>query len=315
MKIYNHLSGIPKTDIGILTIGTFDGLHLGHRKILQSVIADQNRDGGESFVMTFTNHPFEVLFQDRIPKRLGTTGFEIDLYEKAGIDNLILIKFTREFADISHHSFLKQLLAPFNVLKLVLGFNFRFGKGNKGHLLYLESHEDQERLFLKVIPQVFYREYGISSSLIRKLIQEGEIELVNQMLAREYCIEGKAIINQQIGRNIGFPTVNIINEKQAYPKDGVYKTRTKVGGNYYSSMTFVGRKSIGIGYSENRMIESHIFDFNENIYHQNVEVYFQKRIRNQMKFDSLDQLKNQLVKDKHTVLSLNGKIPSYPLMK
>ncbi len=304
MKIYNNLDSIPKTEKGIITIGTFDGFHRGHIKIIDQLLADKKKEKGyETFVITFTNHPFEVIYPDITPKKLAPLDLKINFLHKKGIDNLILINFTKKFANITHHSFFTKLLAPFTLLKLVLGYNFRFGKGNKGDVNFLRCHEDNNRFFLDVVEKVFYEGHEISSSIIRELIRNGDIYLANKMLKREYYIEGKALIGDRIGKDIGFPTINIVNDDQEYPKDGVYKTKIEINNKLYSSMTFVGKKSIG-NYRR-KTIETNVFDFNQNVYDKKVKVYFLSRMRSQMDFNSLDHLKRQLIKDKKVALELN----------
>ncbi len=305
MNIYHHLNELPSVPRGIMTIGTFDGFHRGHRSIIDRLIEDKEKNGGETFVLSFSNHPFEVLNPLKAPKRLGSREYKIGFLKARGIENLVLIPFTREFAETSHTEFFKGLRGIFQRLKLILGHDFRFGKENLGGLDYLGEMVDGVTFDLDVVSPVAYSGYQVSSSLIRNLIQEGHIEKANALLQREYFMTGACIQGDQVGRTIDYPTVNMVNQEQVYPKNGVYKTVLEIDEKFYSSMTFIGNKSLGD--NNNQVIETHIFDFNESLYGETVHVHFQKRLRDQMKFNSLDELKGQLNKDKSTAQSLKLK--------
>ena len=304
MKIYQNLNEIPSIERGTMTIGTFDGFHLGHRKIISRLKEHQEKNGGDTFVITFANHPFEILFPEKVPEKVGTLDFKVNLLRESGIDHLILIEFTKAFADMTHDDFFNIISSRFQYLQMVLGTNFRFGKGNIGDVHYIKSLESKDHFRLELIPDILLDGVKVSSSLIRRLIHEGQFEFVSQMLSRDYYIEGNVMKGDQIGRDIGFPTVNLENKSQVWAKEGVYKTETEVNGERCPGMTFVGIKSVNSSVKK-KMIETHIFDFNGDLYGTKIKVFFQKRIRNEMKFQSLNELKDQLVKDKEKVLSID----------
>ncbi len=305
MNIYNHLNEIPSVPRGIMTIGTFDGFHRGHRGIIDRLIEDKRKNGGNTIVLSFSNHPFEILNPEKVPGKLASQEYKVDFLSSKGVDHLILVPFTRQFAEISHTEFFQGLRTSFQRLKLILGHDFRFGKGNLGGLEYLTKMMDGYVFDLEIVSQVSHEGYQVSSSLIRNLIQEGDLEKANSLLQREYFMTGTCIQGDQMGRTIDYPTVNIVNQEQVYPKNGVYKTVIEIDKKFYSSMTFIGNKSLGD--HEDRVIETHIFDFNKSLYGEIVHIHFQKRLRDQMKFESLDELKDQLDKDKTMAQSLKLK--------
>ncbi len=288
-----------------MTIGTFDGLHRGHRGIIDRLIEDKQKNGGDTIVLSFSNHPFEILNSEKVPRKLASQEYKVDFLSSKGIDHLVLIPFTRQFAEISHTEFFQGLKAGFQRLKLILGHDFKFGKGNLGGLEYLRKMIDGYAFDLDVVSEVTYDGCQVSSSLIRSLIQEGDLEKANSLLQREYFVTGLCIKGDQLGRTIDYPTVNIVNQKQVRPKNGVYKTVTEIDKKFYYSMTFIGNKSLGD--HKDQVIETHIFDFDKQLYGETVHIHFQKRLRDQMKFKSLDELKDQLDKDKTMALSLKIK--------
>ena len=311
MKIYNLLNEIPATKKGILTIGTFDGLHIGHREIVNLLSHYSEKERGETFVITFVNHPLSILYPKRVPKSLGSIDFKIDFFKKNKIDHLILLEFTQEIANISHQDFFNFIFSKFDSLTMVVGNNFRFGKGNFGNIEYLRGFEG-DKYCLNVVNKVYYKNHNVSSSTIRQFIRHGEIELANEMLDREYFIDGKIISGDQLGRSIEFPTINILNENYVHPKAGVYKSRIEIDENIFLGMTFIGKKSVGNDQMSDQLIESHIFNFSEDVYNRNAKIYFQERIRDEMQFNSLEELKIQLIKDKNQIISMENNNKLHP---
>ena len=305
MKIYNSLTEIPVINKGVLTIGTFDGMHIGHRKIIDQLNYYREKEGGESFVITFVSHPLLLLQPKRAPKSLGSVEYKIDFLRKNNINHLILLEFTKEIANISHRNFFNLILSKFNSLRMIIGSNFRFGKDNLGNISYLQK-EENEKYCLSIVEKVFYDVHSVSSSTIRQRIRHGDIDLANKMLNREYFIEGVVISGDKLGRSIGFPTINIINKNYVNPKDGVYKSRIEIENDTFMGMTFIGKKSIGNDQRGDQLIESHIFNFNKDVYNKKVKIYFQKRLRDEMQFNSLDDLKIQLEKDKDQIIFMEN---------
>ncbi len=307
MTIIDNINDLPFIDKGFLTIGTFDGFHKGHKEIINQLCSDKEREGGRTIVITFSNHPFETLYPNFAPKKLSSLDFKISFLKNKGIDCLILIKFTEEFSKISHEDFFSRIIKSFSSLKMVLGDDFKFGYGNKGDINYLKQMQKKNYFELDIVQQISFDGERISSTIIRQYLKNGNIEMANKLLQREYFIDGYVISGDKIGREIGFPTINICNSEQIYPDTGVYKTITQIENKTYQSMTFVGRKSIASNNSSNILIETNIFDFDENIYDQYVKIFFQKKIRNEMKFESINDLKQQLSIDKKMILDLINK--------
>lgn len=302
MKIYTNLNDVTHEENAVLSIGTFDGFHIGHRKIISTLLEEQKKNNATSYVLTFSNHPYEALFPDRVPDKIGTIDFKVKFLQESHINNLILIEFDSNFADISHIDFLKTLRTKFKKLTLVLGSNFKFGKDNLGSTEFIKYHID-DNLKLVEVPQVLIDDLRVSSSRIRNLIKNHDIQFVNKLLDRDFFIDGVCIEGDKLGRKIGFPTINILNRDMAHPKQGVYKTQIEIDDKLYDSMTFIGDKSIGTQDKKAQLIETHVFNFNDIAYGKQVTVYFKRWIREQIQMNSLDSLKKQLEKDKMEILS------------
>ena len=301
MKIYDRLIDLPYTKRGVITIGTFDGLHKGHRRIISRLTEAGKETGRETIVITFSNHPFEVLYPERVPDQIACLDYKINFFRKKGINHLVLIKFTEDFAAHSHEVFFSQLTDLFGDILMILGDDFRFGRGNLGDISYLQKMSVGMNLSLEIIERSSINDGQVSSSGIRELIRNGNLEKATEYLERHYFIEGVTEKGEQIGRQIGFPTINISNTRQVMPKNGVYKSEVELDGRFYPAMTFVGQKSVTTW--DHPMIESHIFNFSREIYHKKVRIHFIARIRDEMKFRSLNELKEQLEKDKAIAIS------------
>lgn len=301
MKIFKTVDELEQEENVVLSIGTFDGFHIGHRKIISTLMEEKKKAKAQSYVLTFSNHPYEILFPNKVPDKIGTIDFKIDFLKEQHLDNLILIEFNLKFANYSHIEFIDLLKKKFKKITFVLGSNFKFGKGNLGNTDYLESIQDENLKLIKV-DQLLVDELRVSSTRIRNLVKNHDIELVNKLLGREFFIEGNCIEGDKLGRKIDFPTINVLNSEMAHPKKGVYKTKIEIDHQKYNSMTFIGNKTIG---SNNaiQLIETHVFDFNEKVYGKKVKIYFQKWIREQIKMDSLESLKTQLERDKELIIN------------
>jgi riboflavin kinase/FMN adenylyltransferase len=313
MEIIRNLDEIPYLNHGVISIGKFDGMHLGHRKVIEEAIKISEREDRKLLIISFNNHPFEIVKPDQVPKRISNEKFKVDYLERIGCDYLILIDFSEEIMKTTHIDFLNFLLKKVKYIHFVLGFDFKFGKNNVGDINFLRefSNENPEKLNLTVIEKIERGEDDkkISSTLIKKLLKDGEIKKSNYYLNREYYIEGKIIEGDRIGSKIGFPTINMYIEKMEYPKDGVYFTRVEVDEDNENSinrygMTYVGRRLLKGFKKEVKLVETYIFDFNKIIYGKNARIYFLDRIRDVIEFDSLESLKNQLINDKNHCLSL-----------
>lgn len=308
MRIYNTLEEFPKYEHLVMTLGTFDGWHQGHRKILDAIknYSEKNQDC-QSVVITFKKHPLKLLNPEKAPKMLNNLEFKIDFVDKQGIDHLIIIDFSQNFANITHNQFVDILLSKADQLHLIVGFDLMFGKGNKGDINYLKQQAQQNpHLSVEIIEKVEYHGQKICSSCIRELIQKGEVKRAAYFLEREYFIEGEVITGEKLGAKIGFPTLNLASIDFVIPKTGVYKTQTEIDGEKYNSMTFVGTKSkeLKTPYAKMQvpLIETNVFNWDKELYGKTIKVYFQEFIREKVQFHSMEELKEQLKRDKEECL-------------
>lgn len=281
-----------------IALGSFDGIHEGHMSLVKKTVELAKKNNGTSIVFTFKNHPREILNSKNKIKLLMNNEDKEKILLENNIDYVYFQEFTEKFMKFSPRDFIKYIKDKFNVKGIVVGFNFRFGYKNLGDVNLLEELSKEFNYELYVLPPCVYDENPISSTLIRKCLLEGNVEKANIMLGRSYYLEGKVAEGRKIGRTIGFPTANLeYNEKSLLPKEGVYYTLVLVNNNKYKSITNIGNNPTVNG--KRLTIESYILDFEGNIYGENIKVNFIKRIRDVVKFNSLEELKHQLEKDKN----------------
>ncbi len=301
MKIYKGYQEIKETFSNtVLTIGNFDGLHLGHREIIGSVIDRAKAEKGTSIVYTFRPHPQQVLSPSRPHQMINTFDEKLDLLKSLGVDVVIEEPFSREFSTISPEKFFRELLVKkISAKAIYVGYDFGFGKDREGSLEMLQKLCKQEGVECHVIAPHKISGQTCSSSKIREHILAGEIKQANALLSREFFYRGVVVKGNGRGRTIGFATANVHTESQLWVKEGVYVTRTVCRGKAYKSVTNVGRQPTfhddmtGIPI----VVETHIFDFNEDIYGETLEVRMVDRLRDEMKFSSVDTLVAQIRKD------------------
>jgi riboflavin kinase/FMN adenylyltransferase len=300
MRIFNGLVGVEKIKKPVITIGTFDGVHLGHQKIIENLVQTANEVGGESVLMTFSPHPRMVLFPDSHNLQLIQT--EEEKYKKlatTGIENCIIFPFTFEFSRLSAMEFVRDILVnTLNIDTIIIGYDHQFGRNREGNIHYLQEVSNIYDFHAVEIPAQEIDAVNVSSTKIRRAILDGEIELANQYLGNPYILSGEVIKGNQLGRTIGFPTANIqVNDAtKIIPGNGVYLVQV-----HYREFLLNGIMNIGlrptVGESVENRIEIHIFDFNEDIYGQELQVLVIKKVRNEAKFDSVQQLAIQIEED------------------
>ena len=305
MKIYRTFKDFKVTD-PVVTVGTFDGVHKGHTKILNRLIQEAKSIDGESVVFTLYPHPRKVLFpEEKEIFLLNTLDEKIELLEKAGVDNLIIYPFTKDFAQLNSCDFIEKILYnKLNVKQLIVGFDHHFGKDRQGNLEILRNCANPFGFDIIKVDALEYEEKKISSTRIRNLIISGDIEKANFLLAYDYFITGSVISGNKIGRTIGFPTANIQIKEQdkLIPKKGVYAVKIKTEDKVYKGMLNIGtRPTVSSKFETN--IEVHIFDFSENLYNKEIRICFKKYIREEKKFPDKAQLQKQLSEDKRIALS------------
>lgn len=308
MKIHKDLSQLPAIHQPVVTIGTFDGVHLGHQKILNRVRELARETGGESVLLTFWPHPRMVLRPDNHQIKLLSTQEEKQrLLSRFGIDHLVSIPFTESFAATSSEEFIQHILIEkIGTRKLVIGYDHRFGKGREGGFEYLQANQGRFGFELEEISREDIDHIGISSTKIRRALEDGDLGTASSFLGRPYELTGQVVKGNQLGRKIGFPTANLqISEvHKLIPKDGAYVVSVLHGNKVFRGMLNIGNRPTLKG--SNKTVETHLIGFAGDLYGEELEVHFHQYLREEQKFDTLEQLTGQLNSDKQAVLEFFG---------
>jgi len=306
MKIYHHIDEFKPVKNAVVTIGTFDGVHLGHRKILSRVKELAEASGGETVVLTFFPHPRMILRpEDESIKLINTINEKAGLLEQLGIDHLIITPFSRDFSNQSAEDYIRDVLVQkIGTKKIVIGYDHRFGKDRQGGLTDLQRLGPVYGFDVLEIPEQDIHAVAVSSTRIRAALLNGEIDLANEFLGYPFFITGKVTRGDQIGRKIGYPTANILIEEnyKLIPSDGIFAAKVKIADKGYTGMAYIGSRPTISGITRN--IEVNIFDFDTEIYGQQIKLEFHHFIRNDIKFSSLEELTTQLGKDKQDTVRL-----------
>ncbi len=307
MKIYRNIADFKPEKKVFLTVGTFDGIHFGHQKIIDSLKSLANEEDGESVMLTFSPHPRLVLFpENNNLKLINTLDEKINRLESSGIDHLIIYPFTKDFSRISALEYVRDFLVKeIKVSTLIIGYDHQFGRNREGNFEYLKELSELYGFDVKEISAQDINDINVSSTKIRKAIELGDIPLANEYLGYTFPLKGKVIEGKKLGNTIGFPTANLLIEDKTkiIPKPGAYVVYVEVDGNRYKAMLNIG-KNPTIDESEQEKIEVNLFDFDGNLYQKTIKVEFIERLRDEVKFDSLDALKNQLRLDKANSLKI-----------
>ena len=294
----------------VVTIGVFDGVHQGHQKVLSRLNQLAKQNNGESVVFTFWPHPRIVLSKDMHSMRLLSTIDEKKyLLSNSGIDHLIINPFTKEFSELTACEFIEEYLVnKIGVKHLLIGYNHRFGKDRKYGFDFLNDCAQKYGFSIEKLEAQLVDNEKVSSTIIRDFLNQGKIDRANKYLGYTYFISGNVVEGNQIGRKIGFPTANVQVPElyKQIPMDGVYAVRVKLNGDNYFGMLNIGTRPTIQDDIKSKNIEVHILDFDQKIYHQTITVFFEKRIRDEFKFNSLDELMLQLQKDKREVKEFFG---------
>jgi riboflavin kinase/FMN adenylyltransferase len=315
MKVHYNLKELPPFNKGIITTGAFDGVHKGHQQIIGRMKDIANQTGGETIIITFHPHPRKVT--SSVPgeiKQLTSLQERIQLLEKVGIDHLVVIPFDYQFSNLTASEYVKSfLVANFHPHTIIVGYDHRFGKGRLGDFEMLIQLGLEHKFEVEQINEQVINNEIISSTQIRNNLANNNIVKANSLLGYPYFFEGFIVRGNQIGRTIGFPTANlhINDEEKIIPANGVYAVRVK--GAYFGDKVLDGMMNIGVRptvHGNSKVIEVNIFDFDEDIYEQNITVMVYEYIRGEVKFNGLDALKEQLNKD---VISAQSILQGYPL--
>ena len=324
MKIYNHIDEFVPLENAAVTIGTFDGVHLGHQKIIAQLKEEAKKINGETVILTFFPHPRMILHpEDQSIKLITTMPEKAELMKQLGVDHLIITPFTRDFSNLSPEEYIKNVLVDkIGTKRIVIGYDHRFGKDRQGGLSELQTFAHTYNYTVTEIAEQDINDIAISSTRIRTALQKGNIEEANEFLGHCFPLNGKVIKGDQIGRTLGYPTANIFIEEdyKLIPSDGIYAVEVSVQAaknknqeitnpympettfseQVYFGMAYIGHRPTINGISQN--IEVNIFDFTQDIYHSKIRLTFRNFIRHDIKFSSLEELKNQLAQDKIDVL-------------
>ena len=305
MKIYQHLSEFKKLANAVVTIGTFDGVHYGHQKIVKRLCELAKETGGESVILTFFPHPRLILDpENQNLKMINTVKQKAEILAGLGVDHLIIIPFTRDFSNLSAKEYIQQILIDTIGTKyIIVGYDHRFGKDRKGGMPELELYAKDFDYKIELIKEQDINDVAVSSTKIRQALLQGDVALAAEYLGYPFSIEGRVVKGDKIGRTIGYPTANIFIEEtyKLIPSDGIYAVTVKMGDENYRGMAYIGQRPTINGMTRN--IEVNIFDFNKEIYGQTIVMTFLQFLRHDVKFTGLEALKAQLHEDKQNTLA------------
>lgn len=305
MNIYHSLDSFHRLECAVVTSGTFDGLHIGHKKILSRLKEISSQCGGESTVLTFWPHPRMVVSEDSQDLQLlSTIDEKIELFSQMGIQHLAIIPFTRAFSELSSDNFIRQILVDkIGTKKLVIGYDHRFGRNREGSFDFLQKNAPEYGFEVEEIPRQDIEDLAISSSRIRHSLLSGNVDEAKYLLGRPYSITGLVVKGKQLGRTIGFPTANIqLHESyKLIPANGVYVIRAFYNGTAYQGMLNIGVRPTVDGTF--RTIEANLFDFDKEIYGEDLTVELLHYLRPEQKFNGLDALIEQIKIDKENAIA------------
>ncbi|MBZ4035591.1 bifunctional riboflavin kinase/FAD synthetase [Flavobacterium sp. 17A] len=303
MKLFHSINDFQSTKKTILTLGTFDGVHIGHKKILERITQNTEEGKYESLVLTFFPHPRMVLQEKSEIKLLNTINEKTKLLEATGIENLVVHPFNESFSRLTAEEFVHTILVDkFQIQKIIIGHDHRFGRNRTANIDDLIAFGKEYGFEVEQISAQEIQDVSVSSTKIRKALNEGNMALANKYLGYDYFLNGTIVKGKQLGRTIGFPTANIHIEEdyKLIPKVGVYVVKATVNEETVFGMMNIGFNPTVNG--EKQTIEVHLFDFEKDIYDQNIEVSLLHYIREEQKFSSVDALKEQLNQDRTVAL-------------
>ena len=308
MKIYRSIEDYNEVKRSVVTIGTFDGIHLGHQEILSRLIKSSKNKDLNSVVLTFFPHPRIILNKYNEVKMIDTLDEKIIHLNEIGIDSLVIHPFDKNFSLLSANQFIKDFLVDkLKIKHIIIGYDHRFGKGREASVTDLKNYADDYDFTVEEIKAQEIEKITVSSTKIRNSINQGDIKTTEKYLGRSFNLTGKIVKGDGLGKKINYPTANIFIEEtyKIIPKDGVYLVETIIEDKLFNGMMNIGhRPTIGTNV---KSIEVHLFNFNEDIYGQVISIKMISKIRDEKKFSSIQALKEQLVKDENYCLKLINK--------
>ncbi|QNA43229.1 bifunctional riboflavin kinase/FAD synthetase [Lacibacter sediminis] len=306
MKVYRSLQQLPVFTNAVVTIGTFDGVHLGHQQIIRQLCAEAKENGGESVLISFYPHPRKIVQPERYIPELTTLEERIELLKQQGLDNLVVVPFNKEFSQQTAQQYIKNFLVDrFHPSLIIIGYDHKFGNNREGDYRLLEKMGEEYQYSVKEIPQQLRNEVIVSSTKIREAIAIGDVEKANQLLGYSYFFRGYVVEGNKLGRKLGYPTANlqIQDADKLVPANGVYAVQAQIEGEsgILKGMMNIGTRPTVDGTT--KTVEVNLFDFEEDIYNRHLKVFVKYHLRNEVKFDGLDKLIEQLHKDKEISIS------------
>lgn len=300
MKVYKDINHLPVFKNAVITIGTFDGVHLGHCQIIEQLLKEATNVAGTPVLITFYPHPKQVIENIQKPLHvLNTASEKYELLHLKGIEHIVVVPFNKEFAEQPAHDYIKNFLVDkFHPNTIIIGYDHRFGKNREGDYKLLEKEASQYNFKVKEIPEHVLQNVTISSTKIREALLSGDISTASAFLGYDYFFSGKVVEGNKLGRTIGYPTANILPDDadKLIPAYGVYAVTVLVQEKLFNGMMNIGVRPTVDG--TKRMIEVNIFDFDKDIYGETIKVTVKKWLRNEVKFSGLDALQEQLANDK-----------------
>lgn len=301
MKVTKGLKNALSSHPSILTLGTFDGIHQGHRTIISKLTSESKKHDLKSIILTFFPHPRNIVSSKKI-KSISTIDEKIQIFSELDLDELIIQNFNKSFSEMGAEEFIKLLVNNLNLKKIIVGYNHRFGKNRSADINILKDFSSKYDFEVVEIKAFEVEKIKISSTKIRNAINDGNIDVCNNYLGYNFNINGIVVKGKSIGKSIGFPTanINIPEEYKIIPKNGVYLVRC-----FFEKNKFYGMMNIGFNPtfgSNEKTIEVNIFDFNRDLYDKNIRIEFLKFIRDEVKFDNAEELQNQLIDDRENCI-------------
>jgi riboflavin kinase/FMN adenylyltransferase len=300
MRIFEGIESLGEIKNPVVTIGTFDGVHLGHQKIIEQLNLEAEKIGGESVLLTFDPHPRIVLFpENHGVKLIQTLDEKFHVLEKFNLKNVVLVPFTKEFSELSATEFVEQIVVGnLKAKKIVIGYDHQFGRNREGNIEFLKSVSRQYDFEVIEISAKSIDEINISSTKIRDNLLRGDVETAKLFLSRSYEISGIVVKGNQLGRTLGFPTANVKvdSDLKLIPVNGVYAVRVKINDEMHFGVMNIGTKPT-VNQTEEKSLEVFIFNFDNKIYDRPITLFLEKHIRNEQKFANLDELKKAISND------------------
>lgn len=305
MAVYTSTDALPNFKDPVITIGTFDGVHIGHKTILKEIVDHAKEVQGESILLTFEPHPRKVIFPDKPLQLLTPLDEKLELVKATGVDHIVVVPFTKAFANLTAEEYISDFLVKqFKPHSIVIGYDHQFGNDRKGDINLLKQLSEQYRYKVYEISAQLIHDAAVSSTKVRKAVSSGDMTEAANMLGRPYSLTGEVVKGAQLGNTIGFPTANIQpnSSEQILPANGVYAIKAIYKGDVYNAMLNIGIRPT-VSNELSLHIEANIFDFDQDIYGEQLTIQFITRLRDEEKFPSIDHLKQQLSKDKEDALN------------